>query len=114
MTIPVTTSTVTIFRAAGLDARDGLDPEPTYSAVARGVRAVISAASGSERTERASAETVTAHLTMDPHPAGLSHLDIVVDDLGRAWEVEWVQDVLGLGLDHVSAGLVRFHGEAPA
>jgi hypothetical protein len=79
------------------------------------VRAVISAASGAERTGRAEAETVTATLTCDPIDVGLGHLDLVRDEQTlELWSVVWVQDVAGLGLDHVSAGLVRYHGQGVA
>jgi streptogramin lyase len=114
MTLPVATRTVTIFRATGLDALDDFDAEPTYTPVARDVRAVIGNPGGSSRTERAEASTNQAALTMDPIPAGLSALDLIVDDTGTVWTVAWIQEVLGLGLDHLSAGLVRYEGEAPA
>jgi hypothetical protein len=113
MSLPIATRTVTILRADGLEAHDSYDPAPDYRPLVSGVRAVISTPTGAERTSRAEAETVHAHLVLDPFDGQLTHLDRLTDDLGRTWRVEWVQEVTGMGLDHTAAGLVRYHGEQP-
>lgn len=110
MTLPFATRQVSILRAPGLEALDSYDTTPDYLPVAD-VRAVISGPAGSERTSRAQAERVTAKLIADP--CELTHLDRVRDDCGTVWLVEWVQESHGLGLDHVTAGLVRYDGQVP-
>lgn len=112
MTLPLATRLITVLRADQTDL-DDYDPEPVWSVVASGVRAVITQQGGLERTARGEAETLNATLTCDPIPAGLYHTDLIRDDAGVVWSVQWVQDVLGLGLDHVSAGLARYEGQVP-
>lgn len=112
MTLPVATRLISVLRADLTDV-DDYDTEPVWAVVASGVRAVISQQGGLERTQRGEAETLNAALTCDPIPAGLFHTDLVRDDTGVVWSVQWVQDVLGLGLDHISAGLVRYDGQVP-
>ena len=114
MSLPVATHRVTILRADDLVDRDSYDDPPTWTAVARHVRAVIGSPSGEERTGRAEAETVNVTAQIDPVDAGLRHLDrIQDDDSGTVWNVQWADWRQGLGLDHYTAGLVRYDGQEP-
>ena len=113
MTLPLSTHRGTVLRADGLDERDSYDDPPTWTPVARNVRAVIAAPKGSERTARAEAETLDALLSMDPVDSGLTHQDRIQDDEGTVWTVTWAVYRTGLGLDHWAAGLARYHGQEP-
>lgn len=114
MTLPLATHRVTILRADGLDSLDSYDDPPEYLPVARGVRAVIGSPAGSERTARAEAETLDAVIELDPVGCGLSHQDrIQDDDSGTVWTITWAEWRPGMGLDHWTAGLARYHGQEP-
>lgn len=112
MAIPFNTTTISILRLP--DA--ALDDEPyqveVRNVVASGIRAVISLSPqnrGSEVTEGGERSTVKARLTCDP--CDLKHTDKVVDAVTeQIWTVEYVEDRQGLGLDHVTAGLIRIAG----
>lgn len=108
--IPLATTTVTVTAQA--------EPEPgagiTTSTRASGVRAVIASPSGSEVAgPGGGSENVDAVLVADP-VAGIAHTDRVTTAEGDAYEVVWVRQRLGLGLDHVRAGLVAITGRAAA
>lgn len=112
--IPVATHRVAVLRTVeDVTARDSYDDPPVWETVATEVRAVIGSYRGNERTDRAQAETLTALLTMDPVPCGLTHLDRVVDAYGRTWQVSWATWRPGLGVDHWTAGLVAVEGQEP-
>lgn len=99
--IPFETTRVTISRPAGGDALDRGAP----AEVASGIRAVIGSISGSEIAQAGSSEITTAKLTCDP--CDLRHGDTVTDEiLGDTWEVTYARKRIGLGLDHMTAGLV--------
>lgn len=113
--IPVCTHRVSVLRAAeDLTARDSYDDPPTWEPLVRNLRAVIAGPSGSERTARAEAETVTASFQMDPSPGlELTHLDRLQDDAGTVWRISWCVYRTGLGLEHWTGGLVRYDGQEP-
>ena len=114
MSLPIATRHVDVLAAVeDLTARDSYDDPPTWETLAGGVRAVIASSSGSERTSRAEAETVTATLSLDPFGHELTHLHRIRDDAGVVWQLTWAQYVPGLGLDHWQAGLVRYDGQEP-
>lgn len=114
MPVPVATHRVQILRAAtDPTTRDSFDGPTVFAPIARNVRAVIAAQSGSERTARAEAETRTAVLSCDEFDGQLTHLDRVSDDTGTVWRVLWAVWRAGLGLDHWEAGLVRYDGQEP-
>lgn len=107
MSIPIATTTVTVARPSGGDALDRGAP----STVASGIRAVIGSIRGAETVTAGASEEVTATLTCDP--CDLHHDDFVTDDvLGDRWAVTYVRKRIGLGLDHMTAGLVAVTGRA--
>lgn len=104
--IPLATTTVTVTRPASDPDRD-LPQTPTD--VAAGVRAHISAPSGQELRAGGSRERVDARLTCDV--IDLQHGDTITDDTtGDEWRCTSARQRLGLGLDHVEAGLVAVSG----
>ena len=112
--IPICTHRVTVLAAAeDLTARDSYDDPPTWTTLAAGVRAVIAAPGGQERTARAQAETITASFQLDPFDGELSHLHRLQDDTGVLWEIVWTAYRPGLGLDHWTGELVRYDGQEP-
>lgn len=109
--IPVAMTTITVKRIAAASSVDPYDhiASAVPETVASGVRAVISAPSGSERVAGASQEDVTFRLNCDP--TDLEHTDQVVDDdTGLTYEVIWAEERSGLGLDHTVADLRRVAG----
>lgn len=104
--IPAATTTVT-WKAAS-------EPEPgegrTFSTRASGVRAVISSPNGRAQGQAGGGrEVIDAVLNCDPVSG--EHTDLVVDDTtGETWEVVWVEQRKGLGVDHTRAGLKRVAG----
>ena len=100
--LPVATTTVTVLTHAQADPYEA----ESWLPVSSGTRAVIGAPSGREGRASGSAETVDAVLHADP--VELDHGQRVEDErTGDVWDVVWVQDRRGLGLDHVRAGLRR-------
>lgn len=103
MSIPLHTTTVTVERSDQDGTKDALDGV-TWATLATGVRAVISAPSGSENIGNGSSEDVIARLVCDP--TDLRHSDRIVDDTtGDRYEVAWTRRRVGLGLDHTVADL---------
>jgi hypothetical protein len=102
--IPHATTTVTV------EALAELEPGAGQSATTRAssVRAVIAAPSGREIAgPGGGVEAIDAVLVADPI-TGLRHRDRVTDDdTGLVYEVVWVADRRGLGLNHHKAGLVK-------
>lgn len=87
------------------------EPEPgegrTFTDTATGVPATIGSPSGADRlAPGGGSEVIDAVLNCDPIDAG--HRDRILDEnTGEVWEVVWVQNRRGLGLDHTRAGLKR-------
>lgn len=104
--IPVNTTTVAVRRAS--------EPEPgegrTFATTATGVRAVIGSPSGRDQLQAGGGrEVVDAVLNCDPISA--AHTDQVVDEAtSETWEIVWLEQRRGLGLDHTRAGLKRVAG----
>ena len=99
--IPLATTTITISRK-----REDEDPyeTPTIRAVATGIRAVIGSPSGRDRVIGGDQSSITAKLDCDV--CDLRHYDIVTDDRTCVeYAVVWVTNRIGLGLDHLEAGL---------
>lgn len=106
--IPLATTTVTVTAQAESEPGAGI----TTSTRASGVRAVIAAPSGSEVAgPGGGSEKVDAVLVADT-VSGITHRDRVTTAEGDAYEVVWVRDRIGLGLDHTRAGLVAVTGRA--
>ncbi len=102
MSLPVSTTTITVLRASGSgDAYDGV----SYSTWLSGVRAVIGSPGGTEVNTGGSSQQMTARLNCDP--ILLKHTDRVRDDqTGITYEVLTTARRLGVGLDHTVADLM--------
>lgn len=99
--IPVATTTITISRA-----RADEDPydTPVVRPVANGIRAVIGLPSGRDHIIGGHQTVVDAKLDCDP--CELGHSDLVTDDTTEiTYQVVWRTPRVGLGLDHIEAGL---------
>lgn len=105
MTIPISTTTVSVLRSDQDGTVDDYDT-PTWTAVQSGVRAVIGSHSGTETNAGGSSSTTTARLDADPI-GDLAHDDRIYDEsTGLTWHVIWVAQRSGLGLDHTVADLI--------
>lgn len=121
MTIPLSTTTITILRPTVVDGdKDGYpDEEPTWGTVSSGTRAVVSSGrktsvSGGGTTIREGSEQFIGTFRMAADPCDLRHTDRVLDEKTQTvYRVDWVAQALGLGLDHVSAGLEFVEGFNP-
>lgn len=110
--IAVATTTVTISRALPADDQDPYDTPATPAPVATGVRAVIGSEAGRLAVAGGAQETVTWRLTADP--CDLRALDQVVDDqTGDTYQVQWARARTGLGLDHTEARLQQVSARNP-
>lgn len=110
MTLPLTTTTVTIADAA--------EPEPyegeTVTTRGSGVAAHIGSPSGFGDQRGGGQETWDAALYVDSGVT-VERNDRVTDEVtGKVWRVLDVNERSGLGLDHVVAGLRRASGRVPA
>lgn len=106
----LTTTTVTI------EERSVTEPyeAPLWTASTTGVPAHIGDPSGAERIVGGSQENIDAVLLAEAGTPIFYTSRIVDDVTGDRFEVVWVQDRQGLGLDHVKAGLRRTTGLASA
>lgn len=106
--LPITTTTVNIERPSTLTG-DPTD-EPDVTVIATVVDATIGAPSGAERVAGGQQTVVTDVLHVPPG-TDIEHFDIVTDNVtGDRFAVEWVRRRVGLGLDHVKAGLRQTSG----
>ena len=108
MTLPLTTTTITVQRPSA-----GVDPYEvdSYQTVVTSHPAVISAPSGSGLTIGGDQQTISAELLADP--VDLRRYDIVTDETtGRVYDVVWVNDRYELGLAHTKAGMTSTEGAA--
>lgn len=111
VTLPLATTTVRVERAPVDPTRDGYDPKPALAVVVSGLRAHISAPSGTEVLAGGSEQRIDRHLDCDP--TDLRHYDEIVDELtGLRYQVVWTESRTGLGLDRMEAGLRRVEGLA--
>lgn len=107
--IPLATTTITVRRPSGGDPTDA----PSFDRVARGVRAVISAPSGSQNVVGGNQEVVDAALSCDP--TAIERTDLIEDDTtGDTYAIVWARQRVALGLDHTTAGLRKVTGAAGA
>jgi hypothetical protein len=111
VSIPLATTTVRVERARVDPTRDGYDPKPALGVVVSGVRAHLSAPTGTEILAGGSKQRIDRHLDCDP--TDVRHYDEVVDEVtGLRYQVVWTESRTGLGLDRVEAGLRRVEGVA--
>lgn len=102
--LPVATTTVTLKDRTVTD--DPWDEAATESTAARSVPAHLSSPSGREIQRTGSQQVLDKVLTCEV--VDLTHVQQVIDDsTGQPYEVVWVDQRKGLGLDHTVAGLRR-------
>lgn len=109
MGIPISSTTITIYRPDQDGTVDDYDRDDDITnrnrQIAAGVRAVIGSPSGQELNDGGTSEIVTVRLQCDV--TDLRHDDEVVDDLtGVEYVVIWAKRRTGLGVDHMAAELV--------
>jgi hypothetical protein len=105
MSLPVSTTTITVKRTALAADRDPRDPAPEPSTVASGVPAVIGSPAGSEMTDGGQRSNVFSELRCDPTDIDPSTDTVVDDATGQTYDVVWATQREGLGLDHTRAQL---------
>lgn len=105
MTLPLATTSIAIVELQ--DGDDTVAPGPGVTTLT-GVPAHFSSPSGREQ----GAEVVDKTLLAEPIPT-LTHRHQVVDETTHErWQVVWVDQRHGLGLDHTVAGVNRIRGAA--
>lgn len=104
--IPLSTTTVTVEEMTEAEPGEGR----TASTIAIGIRAVIGSPTGAEAyLPGGGTSQVTDILNCDP--VAVTHTCRVTDETtGAVYEVEWIRQRIGLGLDHTKCGLVQFTG----
>ena len=108
--IPISSTTITVRRYPIDIERDSYDALPPWETIATGVRAHISSPAGTEIVLGGTQSDVVFSLACDP--VDLQHIDQVVDDAtGTVYSVIWAAPRVGLGLEHVAAGLRQVLGE---
>jgi hypothetical protein len=108
MTLPLSTTTITVLRPADGDPYVASVQAPTVVAT---VPAHISSPSGTSQIIGGEQSTVELRLICEG--CDLRHTDLVKDNATDAvYSVSWVTIRRGLGLDHVSAGLRFTEGAA--
>jgi len=110
VTVPLATTTITVLRPV---AGDPYEPSETPPAtVTTGIRAHISTPNvGNSRIVGGQQSVVEPRLACDP--CDFTFTDLVRDDTtGQVYGVSWVQRRIGLGLDHMEAGLRFVEGAA--
>lgn len=106
MSVALSTTTIAVLSGAELEPGEGR----TFTTTATGVAATIGSPSGRDQLLAGGGrEVVDAVLNCDPITA--EHTDRIEDlGTGEVWEIVWVQNRPGLGLDHTRAGLKRVSG----
>lgn len=111
MAIPLATTTITVLRVADDPTRDPYDEPPAAAEAYTGVRAHIGSATGREQVAGGSQSITDLRLTCDP--IDLRHTDQVRDDTtSETFDVVWVKNRTGLGMDHTAALLQHQEGLA--
>lgn len=120
MTLPITTTTITVTRdarpatedpyGAGYDAPAARDD--AVSTTAALVPAVVSPAGGTGGNVGGTSQRIDARLVCDP--CDIAYGDTVTDDVtGWKYRVEWAVPTTGVaGLGHIAAGLVSDKGRS--
>lgn len=106
MTLPLSTTTIAVVETDG----DG-DPyeDAAVATIATGVRAHFSTPTGRERVAGGQQSAVDMVLLCDIVELTSTHR-VIDENTDQAWSVQWVEQRLGLGLDHVEAGVNRVSG----
>jgi hypothetical protein len=111
MTIPLSSTRITVTRSTGADqgTLDPYDsPAPAIETVATGVRARVSEPTADTKLSGGQRVVWTARLVADP--TDIRAGDTVTDSEGTVWTVLWASERTGIGLDHTSAGLRMTEG----
>jgi len=104
MALPIHTTLISVLRSDQDGTKDSTDTL-TWSTIASGGRAHIVSPSGSETVTAGQSSTVTARMSADP--TDLTHGDRIYDESTRStYEVTWVAQRTGFGLEHTAADLV--------
>lgn len=104
MSLALTTTTITIRRVSSDPARDPYDVQPEPATVASGIPAHIYSPTGEEQEAGGSRSNTYRRLACNL--ADLTENDTVLDEATSVeYHVEWVNKVLGFGLDHMQARL---------
>lgn len=114
MTLPMATTTIDVLRLASADmyADPYANPKAVdnrRTVVASGVRAVMSTPSGGE--QQAGGEQSTIIRKFDCDVCDITYLDLIKDNTtGIVYEVQWVAEHNGFGLDHMSGKATKVSG----
>lgn len=114
MPLPLSTTTVDIYRVPGDTPDDGLpDVEPTHQRIARNVPAAFARASGRQAGDQGQRSLLNTRLVIDYH--GLNSGDVVVDNNTRQqWDVGWVNRYLNEIADYEVGQVTRREVEVQA
>lgn len=107
MTVPLSTTTVTVTKPT---PGDRYEPAAGASTLASGVAAHISGPSGLERIVGGQQSVVDAVLLSDPIAELDAYCTVLDEVTGAEYQVAWVTQRQGLGLDHTKAGLNKVVG----
>jgi hypothetical protein len=108
--IPLATTTISVLVLDG-----DTDPyeNPSLTTVASGVKAHFSSPRGSDRFIGGDQEIIDMRLDCDV--CAFPFTAIVVDESNNdQWKTVWVRPRIGLGLDHIEAGVQRVQGMVPS
>jgi hypothetical protein len=110
--IPLNTTLISVWRVPPSATEDPYDENQSAPGkVASGIRANISSPTGRERNIGGTEETVEFSLSCDP--VDLVNTDMVEDEsTATMYQVVWVAQRTGFGLDHTRAGLRKTTGAA--
>ncbi len=110
MSIPLSTTTIDIFRPD--TSADDYESDRGVTLMFPDVRAQLSSPKGRGRQVEGQIEVVDKELECDP--IDLKHTDIIRDNgTGDWYSIVWMDQRIGLGLDHTTGGLKRTTGVAP-
>lgn len=111
MALTVASTTITVMRLPDDPDRDPYDEPPAAEEAYTSVRAHIGSPTGREQAVGGQQSVTDLRLVCDP--IDLRHTDQVVDDTtGETFDVVWVKQRTGLGMDHTSAFLKHVEGLA--
>ncbi len=110
MSIPLSTTTINVYRPDA--SADDYENDSGVTLVHSEIRAQLSSPKGRGREVEGQIEVIDKELECDP--IDLKHLDVIRDNVTGNWySTVWVDQRVGLGLDHTTGGLKRTTGVAP-
>lgn len=109
--IPIATTTISVWRVAADETRDGWDALPARTQVTSGLRAVIG--SSTVHADIATGDKVVVDWRLKCDPFDFADDDQIVDDsTGQTFTLLGVARQAGLGLDHCEGRLRQISGAA--